>query len=149
MSEAPAKRDEARLSAKKPRPIRKGSSCDGRGFFWLCPVRYPWRPATKPPVDRTNATRPVCAKRWKAGNTQTERRAKMQPGGGNMPDRHGLPLRPGDPALIQDEVTGTVLRELPDNCYLVQLDPDAPRGMTGATPAQIATPDQLEPLVAG
>ena len=65
-----------------------------------------------------------------------------------MPDRHGLPLRPGDPVLIQDAVTGTVLRELPDNCYLVQLDPDAPRDMTGATPAQIAMRDQLDALVA-
>ena len=65
-----------------------------------------------------------------------------------MPDRHGLPLRPGDPVLIQDEVTGTVLRELPDNCYLVRPDPGGPRDMTGATPEQIAMRDQLDALVA-
>ena len=43
-----------------------------------------------------------------------------------MPDRDGTTLSPGDPVLVRDlddTVCATVLDELPDNRYLVQLEP--------------------------
>ena len=43
-----------------------------------------------------------------------------------MPDRNGTSLSPGDPVLVSDlddAVCATVLDELPDNRYLVHLEP--------------------------
>ncbi len=43
-----------------------------------------------------------------------------------MPDRDGTTLNPGDPVLVRDRddtVWATVLDELPDNRYLVHLEP--------------------------
>jgi hypothetical protein len=43
-----------------------------------------------------------------------------------MPDRDGTTLSPGDPVLVrdlEDTVWATVLDELPDNRYLVHLEP--------------------------
>src|SRR5258708_8776487 len=43
-----------------------------------------------------------------------------------MPDRDGTTLSPGDPVLVRDlddTVWATVLDELPDNRYLVHLEP--------------------------
>ena len=64
-----------------------------------------------------------------------------------MADRNGLPLRAGDAVIIDEALGATVLRVLPENRYLVQLDPSGPRTF-GATPAQIAMQDQFDALKA-
>jgi len=64
-----------------------------------------------------------------------------------MADRNGLPLRAGDAVIIDEALGATVLRVLPENRYLVPLDPSGPRTL-GTTPEQIAMQDQLDALKA-
>ncbi len=64
-----------------------------------------------------------------------------------MPDRHGNTLSEGDPVIYHHDdetaVSGTVLREVSDGRYLIQLDPSGPVD----APRQ-ARRDQLAALVA-
>ena len=64
-----------------------------------------------------------------------------------MPDRHGTPVRPGDPVLLSEgEATATVLRDVGDGRYLVQLDP---RGPTRSTRAERDAAVEADLLASG